>query len=139
MLTFFSELYLLGHPFLFTASIKILYGHLSALHYSAVLGFLHVDDPWCIVPGCTNLILGQLPCLRPILHNGVQDSVSSGSANIYYHLNPEYRELFLLLQKYYLSSNQIPMIFHFYWIAVWIIHPPSFFFFSNLTQSSPLL
>lgn len=129
MLTSFSEFYLLGHQFLFTASIKVLYGHLSILHYTAALGFLHVDDPWCIVLGCTNLILGQLPCLWPILHNGVQDCVSSGTANIYYLLNPEYRELFLLPQKCYLSSNQIPMIFHFYWIAVWIIHPPSFFFF----------
>lgn len=138
MLTSFSELYLLGHQFIFTASIKVLYGHLSILRYTAALGFLHVDDPWCIVLECTNLILGQLPCLWPILHNGVLDCVSSSTANIYYLLNPEYRELFLLPQKCYLSSNQIPVIFHFYRIAVWIIHPPSFFF-SNLTQSSPLL
>lgn len=96
----FSELHLLEHLFLSTASIKMQFGHLSTLHYMAALGYLHADDPWCILPGGTDVILGQLSSLWSLFCNGVQDCVSSDNANLYWcNLKPEFRELFLLPEE----------------------------------------
>ena len=97
---YFLELYLLEHPFLSTASIKMQYGYLSALHYTAALGYLNAGDPWCKLPGGTSVNLGQLPCLWSIFCNRVQDCVSSDNADLYcYNLKSEVRELFLLPEK----------------------------------------
>lgn len=45
VLTTFLEFHVLERQFLFTASIKMHYGHLLTLYYTASLGYLHADDP----------------------------------------------------------------------------------------------